>query len=306
MWEYIGSWNDPNYMAHSGVKGQKWGVRRYQNQDGSLTPEGKRHYALLGGSTVLVGGAGAGAYRHRKEIASYAKNTVAPAAKRAYEHTLGAASRAFANRDAGTVFGRAGALYEKAAGNVSNAYGKTSNAVTSAYNKASNAVNKAYESTVGATGRAIRNRDMNTTVGRAAEGVASAYRNVSGSMRNATNAVRKVPGSVRQASWYAKGAVRSAGRNARTFAREYGKATGINTRPIGTAANYVRGGVNDLKTLGYAMRTGQAGSAARYLANSKRAKVALGTAAGLGAAAAGAAGYGIYRAVKNRKSKKRR
>lgn len=30
------------YLMHHGVKGQKWGVRRYQNKDGTLTPEGKQ------------------------------------------------------------------------------------------------------------------------------------------------------------------------------------------------------------------------------------------------------------------------
>ena len=32
------------YLAHHGVKGQKWGIRRYQNPDGSLTAAGKKRY----------------------------------------------------------------------------------------------------------------------------------------------------------------------------------------------------------------------------------------------------------------------
>ena len=32
------------YLAHYGVKGQKWGVRNYQNPDGSLTQDGKLRY----------------------------------------------------------------------------------------------------------------------------------------------------------------------------------------------------------------------------------------------------------------------
>lgn len=31
-----------SYIYHHGVKGQKWGIRRYQNKDGSLTPAGKK------------------------------------------------------------------------------------------------------------------------------------------------------------------------------------------------------------------------------------------------------------------------
>lgn len=31
-------------LYHWGVKGQKWGVRRYQNKDGSLTPAGQKKY----------------------------------------------------------------------------------------------------------------------------------------------------------------------------------------------------------------------------------------------------------------------
>ena len=32
------------YLEHHGVKGQKWGIRRYRNYDGSLTSEGKKRY----------------------------------------------------------------------------------------------------------------------------------------------------------------------------------------------------------------------------------------------------------------------
>lgn len=31
-------------LYHHGIKGQKWGVRRFQNKDGSLTPSGEKRY----------------------------------------------------------------------------------------------------------------------------------------------------------------------------------------------------------------------------------------------------------------------
>lgn len=33
------------YLYHHGIKGQKWGIRRFQNTDGSLTPAGRKRYA---------------------------------------------------------------------------------------------------------------------------------------------------------------------------------------------------------------------------------------------------------------------
>ncbi len=40
-WYIIGN---ENYIYHHGIKGQKWGIRRYQNYDGTLTKEGRLRY----------------------------------------------------------------------------------------------------------------------------------------------------------------------------------------------------------------------------------------------------------------------
>ncbi len=45
--EFKGIYSDPYYLAHHGVLGQKWGVRRYQNADGSLTAQGRKRVQQL-------------------------------------------------------------------------------------------------------------------------------------------------------------------------------------------------------------------------------------------------------------------
>ena len=44
------------YLAHYGVKGMKWGIRRYQNTDGTLTPEGIKRYRGLVDEGIRKGG----------------------------------------------------------------------------------------------------------------------------------------------------------------------------------------------------------------------------------------------------------
>lgn len=40
MWKY----SSPDELYHHGILGMKWGIRRYQNKDGTLTEAGKKRY----------------------------------------------------------------------------------------------------------------------------------------------------------------------------------------------------------------------------------------------------------------------
>lgn len=37
---------ETNYLEHHGIKGQRWGTRRFQNEDGTLTAEGRDRYGV--------------------------------------------------------------------------------------------------------------------------------------------------------------------------------------------------------------------------------------------------------------------
>lgn len=54
-----------NQLFHHGIKGQKWGVRRYQNSDGSYTKEGKTRYTIGNGRKTILTGEELEKERHR-------------------------------------------------------------------------------------------------------------------------------------------------------------------------------------------------------------------------------------------------
>lgn len=56
----------PTYLIHYGIQGQKWGVRRFQNEDGSLTEEGIRRYGRL------IDKAGS-SEKHKKKLEKFEK-----------------------------------------------------------------------------------------------------------------------------------------------------------------------------------------------------------------------------------------
>lgn len=57
-----------NTLQHHGIKGQKWGVRRYQNADGSLTSDGKKRYGSGDGSASKTSEADAQKKERTKKI----------------------------------------------------------------------------------------------------------------------------------------------------------------------------------------------------------------------------------------------
>lgn len=64
---------DNNELVHHGVRGMKWGIRRYQRKDGSLTIAGKRRVAKLDDEYRTLTG-----HRHSSESSSPNTSTNSP------------------------------------------------------------------------------------------------------------------------------------------------------------------------------------------------------------------------------------
>lgn len=65
MNEYV--WQYSDHLEHHGIFGQKWGVRRFQNEDGTWTNAGKKRYDVSKDDEKLYGKRGAQRIAKRRE-----------------------------------------------------------------------------------------------------------------------------------------------------------------------------------------------------------------------------------------------
>lgn len=59
---------ETNTLQHHGILGQKWGVRRFQNKDGTLTSAGRKRLAKLESETEKLKGRTTKTKTHTKSI----------------------------------------------------------------------------------------------------------------------------------------------------------------------------------------------------------------------------------------------
>lgn len=86
-----------NELYHHGIKGQRWGVRRFQNKDGSLTEQGIKRYMDRGRLNEKGQKAYKKAYNHALKVA---KNTKVPdAVQKAYNDAFNEWDKALSDYD---------------------------------------------------------------------------------------------------------------------------------------------------------------------------------------------------------------
>lgn len=74
---YVHSDQDLDELFHHGVKGQKWGIRRYVNENGKMTAQGKRHaeHDITVGAGAAAAGTLGGILAYKRFVKKAAKGT---------------------------------------------------------------------------------------------------------------------------------------------------------------------------------------------------------------------------------------